>query len=315
MNSHFLKRILICLLSVTLVTACQSTQAEETSMPGEKISTGDNYGQLTDQGKSRTYYFYTPKSYNPDRPMPLVLVFHGDDGSGHSMADVTRFNDLAEQKSFIVVYPDAIDHRWTAKGSSSKVSDVSFVSALIDHLKQTLNVDNRRIYATGFSRGGILTQALACRLPDKIAAFASVAGALPAQLKAHCQPQTPVSMLMINGTNDKDVHYDGDDNSQGKGLVSIPDTVSFWRSHDQCPSPNQTLQLPQPNPSDHFKLKTSQGSGCIGGSEVVQLAVVDGGHFWPGGATEDPKLKQVNNQLGFKATDKIWEFFQRHSMS
>ncbi|MBR8838642.1 MAG: dienelactone hydrolase family protein [Stigonema ocellatum SAG 48.90 = DSM 106950] len=311
MNPQLFRRILICLLSVSLVTACQAIQAEETSVP----PSGDNYGQLSDQGKLRTYYLYTPKSYNPDRPMPLVLVFHGDDGSGHSMAEVTRFNDLAEQKGFIVAYPDAVDHKWSLSAKSSrKVDDVPFVAALINHLKQVRNIDSRRVYATGFSRGGILTQDLACKLPDKIAAFASVAGALPSRLKPHCQPQTPVSMLMINGTNDQDVHYDGDDTSQGKGLVSIPDTVSFWRSRDQCPSPTQTLQIPHPNASDRFKVKTSQPSACIAGSEVVQLAVLDGGHFWPGGATQDPKLKQVNNQLGFNASEKIWEFFQRHKM-
>ncbi|MHC5830663.1 MAG: hypothetical protein ACYT04_85645, partial [Nostoc sp.] len=66
---------------MTLVTGCNSIQAEEKSLVKEKILSGDNYGELHDQGKLRTYYFYTPKSYNPDRPMPLVLVFHGDDGN------------------------------------------------------------------------------------------------------------------------------------------------------------------------------------------------------------------------------------------
>jgi polyhydroxybutyrate depolymerase len=63
---------------------------------------------VSHQGKLRTYYLYTPKSYNQNRPMPLVLVFHGSNGTGHSIADVTRFNDLAEKKGFIVVYPDGI---------------------------------------------------------------------------------------------------------------------------------------------------------------------------------------------------------------
>ncbi len=317
MNSQLLKRILTCILSVTLVTACESIQAEQTSMPKEKISNGDNYGHLTDQGQLRSYYLYTPKSYSPNHPMPLVLVFHGDDGSGHSMADVTRFNDLAEQKGFVVAYPDAINHRWRPRGTPpSHVSDVSFVSALIDHLKQNINIDSRRVYATGFSRGAILTQALACKIPDKITAFASVAGSLSVRIKSDCQTKTPVSMLMINGTNDQEVLYDGDDDTQKRGsLVSIPDTVSFWKTHDQCPSPSQTIKRPQSNPSDRLQVKASQGSGCVGGSEVVQLAVVDGGHFWPGGATQDPKLKQVNDKLGFNATEKIWDFFQRHTLS
>jgi len=316
MNPQLFRRILICLLSMTLVTACESLQAEETIIPKKQILASDSNGDISDQGKLRTYYIHTPKSYNPDRPMPLVLVFHGDDGTGRSIADVSRFNDLADQKGFIVVYPDAVDHKWSLSvNSSRKVNDVSFISALINHVKQIRNIDSHRVYATGFSRGAILTQALACKIPDQIAAFASVAGAIPVQIKSKCQSQTPVSMLMINGTNDKDVHYDGDDKGPGKGLVSIPDTVDLWRSHDQCPSPTQSQQPPQANPNEHFKVKTSQYSGCIGGSEVVQLSVVDGGHFWPGGATQDPRLKQVNDQLGFNASQTIWDFFQRHNQS
>ncbi|SRR5579883_405335 len=334
MNPQLLRRILVSILSLTLVTACESIQAEELNVPKaqmtngdsygkpsaqakEQITLGDSYGKLTDQGQSRTYYLYTPKSYNPDQPMPLVLVFHGDEGSGRSIADVTRFNDLAEKNGFIVVYPDAINHTWSFKAKpNKKVDDVLFVNALINHLEQVRNIDPQRIYATGFSKGAILTQALACKLPDKITAFASVAGALSARLIQKCQPQSPVSMLMINGTNDKDVHYDGDDDLKQKGaLVSVPQTVNFWETHNQCKSATPTQVLAQATSSDGLKVKTAMFSGCMGGAEVVQLSVVDGGHFWPGGTTQDPQLKQVNNQLGFNASQAIWDFFQHHGSS
>jgi polyhydroxybutyrate depolymerase len=316
MNPPMFRRILVSLLSLTLVVACESTQAEETNILNKQIPSGDSYGQLSDQGKLRTYYMYTPKSYHSDSPMPLVLVFHGDDGSGRSIADVTRFNDLAEQKGFIVVYPDGLNHRWSIRGTHTKVSDVSFVSALINHLEQVRNIDKNKIYATGFSRGAILTQALACQLPDKIAAFGSVAGALPTRIKPSCQPQNPISMFMINGTNDQDVHYEGDDLDQKGALASVPETVNFWKAHDQCKALTPVQQKANSDDSsDRFKVKTAQFSGCVGGAEVVQLSVVDGGHFWPGGTTQDPQLKQVNNQLGFSATQAMWDFFQRHSLS
>ncbi|MEH2411705.1 MAG: PHB depolymerase family esterase [Nostoc sp.] len=290
------------------MTASNSIQAEEKNIAKEKIVNGDNYGELYDQGKLRTYYFYTPKSYNPDRPMPLVLVFHGDDGSGRSISNVTRFNELADQKGFIVVYPDGIDQKWSLRGNAQgRVDDVLFVSALIDHLQQQISIDSHKVYATGFSRGGILTQALACKLPDKIAGFASVAGSLPVRLKPNCQPQTPISMLMINGTNDHDVLYEGDDHTQRGALVSISDMVDFWRSHDQCTSSNQSPQFSE------VQVKTSLYKGCSGNSEVWQLAVVNGGHFWPGGSSTDESLNKFNAKLGLNASETIWNFFQRHS--
>lgn len=316
LNHPAFRQILFFLLSIVLVAACSSSHAQQRSRGEELISPSDDSGKLSDQGQLRTYYLYTPKSYNPNRPMPLVLVFHGSNGTGHSIADVTRFNDLAEKKGFIVVYPDGINHNWRIRrgGFFPKVDDVSFASALIAHLKQVRNIDSRRIYATGFSKGGILTQNLACELSNQIAAFASVAGALPVPLESSCQPQTPVSMLMINGTNDQSVYYEGDPRDQRGALVSIPETIDFWRSQDQCTSPAQAQQLPDPKPRDHFKVNISRYSGCRGGSEVTLMAIVDGGHMWPGGASQDESVKQFNASLGFNASETIWNFFQRHTL-
>lgn len=315
MNPRILRQILVFVFSMTLITAYHSIQAQERSIPTEETLVGDNYGQLNDQGRLRSYYIYTPKSYNPDRPMPLVLVFHGDDGTGRSISDVSRFNNLAEQEGFIAVYPDAIDHRWSLRGNSQKkVDDVSFVAALINHLQEIRNIDSHRIYATGFSKGGILTQALACKLPDKIAAFASVAGSLPVRLKPSCQPETPISMLMINGTNDQAVHYQGDDKNQRGALVSIPETVNFWRSHNQCTSETQRPEQESSHQSDRLKVKTSRYSGCNGDSEVLLADVVGGGHFWPGGASSDESLNKLNAKLGFNASQEIWNFFQSHTL-
>lgn len=195
-----------------------------------------------------------------------------------------------------------------------RVDDVSFVSALIDHLQQQINIDSHKVYATGFSRGGILTQALACKLPNKIAGFASVAGSLPVRLKPNCQPKTSVSILMLNGTNDRDVLYEGNDHTQQGALVSISDMVNFWRrrspsqtSHDQCTSSKESPKFSKD------KVKTALYTGCSGNSEVWQLAVVNGGHFWTGGSSTDESLNKFNAKLGLNASETIWNFFERHS--
>lgn len=301
---------------MSLTAALRSTQAQEGSRPEAKILNSNDSGQINNQGWLRQYKLYTPSSYNPERPMPLVLVFHGHEGTGASIADVTRFNKLAEQKGFIAVYPDGIDHNWNLRGSSAgKVDDVSFVTALIDHLKQTRNIDSHRIYATGFSKGAIFAQDLACELPDQFAAVASVAGSLPVRLQAKCQPKTPVSMLMINGTNDLAVHYEGDDDKSQRGaLISIPDTINVWQTINQCSSAPKVQQLPTSNPRSRFKVKVSQYPGCSSGSEVTLMAVANGGHLWPGGSSQDASVNKFNTDLGFNASQTIWDFFQRHTL-
>ena len=306
--------VVSCSIQVDAGNLPQKTSSNSSE---NKITIGDSSGELYDQGQLRTYKLYTPKSYNPNRPMPLVLVFHGSNGTGASIADVTRFNDLAEQKGFIVAYPDGINHNWRVNqvaAFQARVDDVAFVAALITHLKQTGNIDSHRIYATGFSKGAILVQALACNLPNQIAAFASVEGSLPLSMKDKCQTQNPVSMMMINGTNDQSVHYQGDPPDKRGALISIPETVDIWRKRDSCTSPAQVKQLPDPNPSDRIQVKTSSSTGCKSGSEVTLAAIGDGGHFWPGGKTQDPNTIKFNAKLGYKATDAIWDFFERHRL-
>lgn len=306
---------IVFLFSMSLTTAFRSIQAQEGSKPKEVISNIDDSGKLNHRGKLRTYELFTPSSYNKNRPIPLVMVFHGHDGTGASIAEVTRFNELAEKQGFIVVYPDGIDHNWNLPGNySGKEDDVSFVTALIDHLQQIRNIDSRKIYVTGFSKGAIFTQNLACELPDKIAAFASVAGSLPVRLLAKCQPNTPVSMLMINGTNDSAVLYQGDEISKKGALVSVPETVDFWLDHNQCSSPTEVKQLPTPKPNNRFKVNSSRYSSCSGNSEVILNSILDGGHSWPGGASKDASLNQFNANLGFNASETIWNFFEGHAL-
>ncbi|MCW5317262.1 hypothetical protein GTQ43_26685 [Nostoc sp. KVJ3] len=300
----------------TLTVTSNSLQVEAKSIPREKILRGENYGTLRNQGKLRTYYMYTPKYYNPKHPISLVLVFHGDNGSGKSIEKVSRFNNLAELFGFIAVYPNGLDHQWSFTGHvRQKVDDISFVAALIGHIQQITNINRRKIYATGFSEGGILTQALACKLPNQIAAFASVAGSLTTRFMHSCHSSVSISMMMINGTKDLSVHYHGDPITQKEALVSIPETINFWQRHDQCTSFSQIQELARTKSRNHLQVKAFRSSGCRNGSEVLQFNIVNGGHFWPGGTSTDTKLNQVNIQLGFNASRAIWSFFQRHSLS
>ena len=269
--------------------------------------------ELLAQGRLRTYYLHTPKSYKPGRQMPLVLMFHGSHGSGNSIANVTRFNDLADKRGFIAVYPNGIDHYWRdASDGSSAVNDVSFVTALIKHLEEIRSIDRQRIYATGFSNGGMLTQTLACKLSDRIAAFASVAGTLPANLASDCKPKVPVSVLMINGTGDRAVPYRGGRiGGIGREVVSIPQTVDLWQQHDGCAS--KVMQLPHKIAHNPDGVEISRYLGCRGGSEVVLVTVKQGGHAWPGSASQDVGQYR-GNISGINASQVIWDFFQRHTL-
>jgi len=287
LNCSVLRAMVVVLLLIGSITTYNLTQLQARGTLQKQVSGGEYFGKILDRGQLRTYYLHVPKSYHPDRPTPLVIVFHGSGGSGRTIARVTGFNDLADAKGFIVVYPNGIDHYWNTE------DDVSFAAALIERLMQVRNIDSNRIYATGFSSGGIFTQALACELSGRIAAFASVAATLPASLAPSCQPENPVSMLMINGTGDRAVPYGGGRiGGVGREVFSVTKTLELWRQYDDCAGKAKV--------ESGKRVKISHYSSCRGGSEVMLVSVKNGGHRWPDGG-------------GIDATRAIWKFFQRHA--
>lgn len=295
-------------LSIALVwlTACQSSPVDRVaqaqpaaSAAPQPLKLGAVTGELTYEGQPRTYRLYTPKAYRPDRPLPLVLAFHGYGSQGKDLANGSGLNDVAEQKGFVVVYPDGIDRRWNPLNKMlTGVDDVGFVPALITHIKRIRAIDSRRVYATGVSNGGFLVQRLACETSSPIAAFASVVATLPSQLKG-CNPQTPVPILMINGTDDQKVPWQGGNLGYGS-ILSVPGTIDFWQRYNNCP-PSAPVKRQVGD-----RVEIARYPNCQGGSEVELVTLKGVGHVWPRGGSGSSSL--------LNGSEEIWSFFQRHRL-
>ncbi|MBD2020068.1 hypothetical protein H6F43_07695 [Leptolyngbya sp. FACHB-36] len=289
-----------------LLTSCQSNQHASTSHQSDAASAaqpvklGASDGELVHDGQRRTYSIYTPKSYRGDRPLPLVLAFHGYGSQGKDLATGSGMNDIAEQKGFLVVYPDGIERRWNPLHKAlTGVDDVAFVPALIAHLKQERAINSRRIYAAGVSNGGFLVQRLACDQAKDIAAFASVVSSFPSQLQAGCRPQAPVPMLMINGTSDDKVPWQGGNLPYGS-LLSVPQTIELWKQHNACPDSAQVKRLAGD------RIEVSRYSNCRSGAEVELVALKGAGHVYPRGGGGSSSL--------LDGSQEIWNFFERHRL-
>ena len=273
--------------------------------------------QIFFQGLDRSYLLYTPLSYNPEKPMPVVIGFHGGTTTAQKFSQTTKFNQLAAQEGFIVVYPQGIDKNWNdgrdVAGLPSQ-DDVAFVSAVIDDIKKIRNIDSHRIYATGISNGGFFTQRLACQLSDKIAAFASVASTLAQPMSTRCNPNNPVSILLINSPDDKFVPWQGGRMTRGLGgyILSVPDTVRFWQQKNSC-SPQPDVQSVNNNKNDGTSIRISRYAQCKNGSEVILTTIYRGGHAWPSGLGQPQWLVGRTSQK-IDGSSYIWNFFKRHTL-
>lgn len=279
-------------------TSVSKSSAQSLARPGDEV------GTLTDQGQPRTYLLHTPKSYRSDRPLPIVIAFHGYGSQGKDLAASSGLDDLADQQGFLVVYPDGLDRRWnltegTFGGLFNRVDDVKFVSALIDHLTQIRAINPRRIYAMGVSNGGFLVQRLACEPSTRIAAFASIVATLPGQQQTNCKSSNPVSMLMINGTADWKVPWEGGRPPKVPygWILSVPASIEFWRQHNQCSA--KVIKQAVNQLVDIERYPTCQAQ-----SEVELVTLKGVGHLFPRGGGG-------RNQL-INGSAKVWTFFERH---
>ena len=137
---------------------------------GERI-----LGNLTHESMERDYILYIPSDYDPVRPMPLVLNFHGYTSTAGAQEAVSGMNDVAEREGFLVAYPNAVNRDWL----NSDDHNISFVESLLDTLTDEYSIDSQRVYATGASQGGTMSFVLAAALPDRFAAAAPLAGTRP----------------------------------------------------------------------------------------------------------------------------------------
>ena len=280
-------------------------------------SAADQSAQLTFGGKVRTYTVHMPDRAPPTRGFPVILAFHGGGMQGAGMARMSGLDAVADKRGFIAVYPDGLDKHWNDGRLSIKnpQDDVGFVSALLDKLAADHTVDKARIYATGISNGALFAERLGCDLSQRISAIAPVAGTLPVATSRDCRPARPVAVLQIDGTADPIMPFNGGGvksfggKGEGGEVLAVKTTAQFWARHDGCTAAGPKEMLPPIAPLDHTRIVRVRALGCMAGGEVTALAVVGGGHTWPGGPQYAPRLTVGVASRQMNASAVIADFF------
>jgi polyhydroxybutyrate depolymerase len=268
-------------------------------------ASGDSSLKLTFGNVERNASVHVPAKYDPTVATMLVLNFHGYLADATQQAELSKMNAASDTRGFIVVYPNGIQNSWNAgtccgTAASQKVDDVGFVSALIDKLEADYCIDPKRVFATGMSNGGFLSNRLGCELSDRIAAIAPVAGVLGIPLDS-CNPPRKVPVMHFHGTADFVVPYGG---NAFLGYPAVKDSVGRWIKLDACGDATATTYS-----QGDATCATSQG--CGDGSEVTLCTIQDGGHTWPGGA---PMAGLGKTSTDLDATNHMLDFFEKHPM-
>lgn len=184
---------------------------------------------ITVDNKVRKYWLYVPASVEGQKNVPVVFSLHGRYGNDNpNDAGKPLFTSLANEKKFIVVYPqgrnggDEKDKAaypgdwynafgngtgWEATGKEN--ADTKFIKALVDEIKKIYNsnsnisVDPKRFYLCGFSMGGMMTYACAKVLNGTFAAYGSCSGYPLNEFHMNLATENPIPFIHLHGNQDQ----------------------------------------------------------------------------------------------------------------
>jgi polyhydroxybutyrate depolymerase len=286
-------------------------------LAAEPLGPGDFRRSLTVDGTTRSYLMHVPPRYEAPRPTPLVLSLHGACSDATMQIHFTGLNKKADDAGFIVVYPNGTGAGpvlfWNAglarfEAAKKMPDDVAFISHVLDDVASVVNVDPKRVYATGMSNGAMMCYRLAAELSSRIAAIAPVGGTMAID---KAQPQRPVSVIHFHGTADTTVLYRGLDDGASRLIKyqAVDDTIRTWVALNGCPAEPAVHKFPDRAHDGTSVTQKTYGPGRDG-AEVVLIMIEGGGHTWPGFSPLVTFLGKSTRQIS--ANDLLWEFFQRH---
>lgn len=127
---------------------------------------------IVSEGKKRTYYIYVPKSVQTSSPVPLVVLLHGSNHVGLSLAE--KWNNLAEKEGVIIVAPDSAEpSHWSVPGDGP-----AFLHELVESVKIKYPINPKKVYLFGHSGGAVFALLMSLYESEYFAATAIHAGAL-----------------------------------------------------------------------------------------------------------------------------------------
>jgi poly(hydroxyalkanoate) depolymerase family esterase len=264
---------------------------------------------------SRAYKVYVPSGYT-GQALPVVVMLHGCTQNPDDFAAGTRMNELAEEQTFLVAYPDQPRSanmqkcwNWFNAGDQQRdAGEPSLIAGIALDVVREFSADPTRVYAAGLSAGGAAAAILAATYPDVFAAIGvhsglacGAAGDMPSAFAAMNgggagkarDRRVIVPTIVFHGDADRTVHpVNGD---QVIAQASSGSTLSRVVTHGETPRGTNFTRTVQTDAS---------------GREILEQWVLHGaGHAWSGGSTSGT----YTDPRGPDASREMMRFFLAHS--
>jgi polyhydroxybutyrate depolymerase len=283
--------------------------------PADTLGPGDHTRQLKMGELKRPYRIHVPESYDPKKPMPVVVVLHGAMMQAQVMEWFCGLSKTADESGFIAVYPTGTGllPTWNAgvfpgKLNGERADDVKFIGKVLDDLATVLTIDRKRVYAAGVSNGAMMAYRLAVEMPERIAAIAAVGGVMCLEKP---EPKTPVPILHFHGTKDGLVPFGGTKNGGGPyPFPSVDECLEPWLKINECSDKPKVTELP----AKEDKLRVLRKDYRTGKEKapVILYVIEGGGHTWPGMDRHAAFLGATTHNIS--ANELMWEFFRQFAL-
>lgn len=274
---------------------------EEGTYPPDFITSGDALSGSTSLPAIGGYEYavHVPKGYDCHLPTPILYGLHGLGMNGYSFNVAGSSTPMrpgglvakADEAGFILVMPT---------GMGPTADAVQAIRDIFKNLDTHLNIDHKRVYATGHSFGGALSYWLACTAAD---VFTAVAPNAWTMTPTPCDPAQPVSVLAS----------DGDQDTIAPGGGDLTPAITALVAADGC----SAMETPATVPASGGDTTCVTHGGCKGGVEVTACIIKGGGHVWFGdptcGTGADACSVVGANSMYYVNTDFAWDFLKRFS--
>ena len=225
----------------------------------------------------REYQIELPSNFSKGNKYGIIFALHGSNSDGKSFQKFLKLGDLTQD--YIVIYPTAMYGNWEEGCKCNKpyrlgVDDIGFMAYLLDKFKVKYNVDQKKIFALGFSQGALFAHNIACKLSDRFKGIVTVASPMSVPLSKDCSKKNRIAVLMIHGTSDNVLKYEG--SKQGSfSLLATEKVLKLWGSNNGFDADKDLIKEELSEKIHKFYYQSEHNM------PVILYKLIGSGHYWP----------------------------------